>query len=163
REAGITSGYAYEDWHFNCEALCAGYEFVIAKNTVFFYRQRSNSLLKKSDAISSRQIPFSNFFRPEQFTTICASDYARWKDKISAIADPATIRENFVGNGVCTELVHAANRIDPAVDFAFIERIHTFSNLEGSLDGGAAYFRICKQLCGSEFTDVVLLPFLTKG
>jgi glycosyltransferase involved in cell wall biosynthesis len=43
-DARLSRGFAYEDWHFNCEALARGYEFHVARQTMFFYRRRPDSL-----------------------------------------------------------------------------------------------------------------------
>lgn len=42
--------YGYEDWHWNTKVIHAGYEFLVAKETIFFYRQKpaDKSLLKKN-------------------------------------------------------------------------------------------------------------------
>lgn len=42
--------YGFEDWHWNTKAIDKGYEFLVAVDTVFFYRQKpdNKSLLKKN-------------------------------------------------------------------------------------------------------------------
>jgi glycosyltransferase involved in cell wall biosynthesis len=163
QDVGLHTGFAYEDWHFNCEALALGYEFVIARNTVFFYRQRPGSLLKSANANSVRCIPASNYFEPRNFLSRCAYDYGRFLDEDVSRANPNKIRKELGENQMFMELVYAANKLDPAIDMGQLEAAHLFSNLDGYLEPGAAYFRIAKLLATERFTDIVLLPFLTTG
>jgi len=70
-DARLSGGYAYEDWHFNCEALASGYDFVTAPRTVLFYRKRANSLLSAADRQSVRQIRPSRLFVPSVYRALC--------------------------------------------------------------------------------------------
>ena len=38
-------GYAFEDWHHNCELLAAGASFAIARDTILFYRRHTRQLV----------------------------------------------------------------------------------------------------------------------
>ena len=58
----VTSGFAYEDWEFNVQLRYLGFKFLIASNTVFFYRQRPGSLLRQANSTSARIIPRGKFF-----------------------------------------------------------------------------------------------------
>ena len=39
----IEKGFAYEDWHWNCETIVQGFKHKVAKNTVHFKRRRTIS------------------------------------------------------------------------------------------------------------------------
>lgn len=41
----ISSGFGYEDWHWNCETVAAGYEHRLGAKTVAFYRRKGKSML----------------------------------------------------------------------------------------------------------------------
>src|SRR5262249_47961999 len=109
-------GYAYEDWHFNCEAMAAGYKFYAGEKVVGFYRQRSKSMRQEADRISSRQIPPSKLFAPNIYLRSFAEVMERYK------RDPDFLRINSpVGLEILQDpdlLVEICrvNRIDPAVD-----------------------------------------------
>jgi glycosyltransferase involved in cell wall biosynthesis len=163
QDVRLNTGFAYEDWHFNCEALTLGYEFVIAKNTVFFYRQRPGSLLKSANATTVRCIPASNYFKSSEFLRCCAYDYSRFLDGDISRVNSNKIRKEFGTNLMCLELIHAAHKLDSAIDIGRLESAPVFSNLDGHIEPGAAYFRIAKLLVTESFTDVVLLPFLATG
>lgn len=162
-DARLTRGFAYEDWHFNCEAVALGYEFACAKDTIFYYRQRPTSLARSAKQISSRKIPFSRLFDPLFFLRTCALDYERLLANDISTGSPEAIRQAFTSNRKCIELTNAASDIDPAIDISNIANMHVGSNLQGELASGAAYFRLCKLVGAAKFTDVVLLPFLTTG
>lgn len=51
----VTEGFAYEDWHWNCETLVAGYVHQVAPDTIHFKRRRKES--QTTRAASSRCLP----------------------------------------------------------------------------------------------------------
>lgn len=163
QDARLSTGIAYEDWHFNCEALAQGYSFEIATNTVFFYRQRPNSLLRSANDLSAKVIGWTRYFEPEAFVRMCALDYQRFVAKVVSPPDRGAIRSEFNSNNHCMELFGAANQIDSAIDPGVLDRVETFSNIDGYLQPGAAYYRIATLIGRERFTDIVLLPFLTTG
>jgi len=156
-------GFAYEDWHFNCEAVAKGYEFAVAKDTILFYRQRAHSHFRQEQSISTRLIPMSSYFLPGTFLERCAGDFQRFVSGDIPGVDPAEIRREFRSNHVCLETMYAANRIDPAVDAGFLPDIAIGSNLGCPPAPGAAYFRICRRVGDERFTDVFIVPFQTTG
>ncbi|MFC5482275.1 glycosyltransferase [Microvirga aerilata] len=159
----LTSGFAYEDWHFNCEAIRAGYNFVVAENTLLFYRLRPGSLMQKALSLSVQQIPHSQYFEPSTFIKTCAADYERLRQEHTPAPSREEIKAAFLGNGICRELVMAAHRPEPTIGVANMAYVIFGSNLEERIDAGAAYFRACEQIGRQRFTDVVLLPFLKVG
>jgi len=163
QDARLSAGFAYEDWQFNCEALALGYSFEIAKNTLFFYRQRPNSLLRSANSVSAKVIGWTRYFEPETFVRLCALDYQRALAKLGERPKPDALRAEFKQNNHCMELFAAANQIDSAIDPGAIDRVDTFSNMDGYLEPGASYYRLATLIGRERYSDVVLLPFLTTG
>jgi glycosyltransferase involved in cell wall biosynthesis len=164
-DAGISSGYAYEDWHFNAECVAHGYRILVAENTILFYRQRKSSLAHQADISSSGQIRPSSLFKPETWVTITRDAYERLTplggrrpespDGISwgAVLDSAEHR-TFVG---------AANALDPTVHFRSLKTSTFSSNLSGrDLMAGLAYHEVCRIVGAQRFDEVFLLPFIAK-
>jgi glycosyltransferase involved in cell wall biosynthesis len=152
----ITEGFAYEDWHFHCDAIASGYEFAVARGTIFFYRQRKGSLLRRADQTSTRTTRFAKLLQPACFLKTCAADYASHVAN-ERPAPPDGVSDELIGDKRCVELVCAANAIDPAIDLGGIGSVHAFSNLHGDLRPGAIYYELCKTVSDSHFSDVVLL------
>ena len=53
----VSVGFAYEDWDLNCRLLAIGYIFLVANETIIFYRQRRDGLLAQANRLSLRTIP----------------------------------------------------------------------------------------------------------
>jgi glycosyltransferase involved in cell wall biosynthesis len=49
----IAGGYAYEDWHWNCETVAAGYIHKVVPKTVLFKRRQGDSQTMKAGANGS--------------------------------------------------------------------------------------------------------------
>jgi hypothetical protein len=62
----IAAGFAFEDWHWNCETLLAGFVHKTVADTIHFKRRRSHSQTTQASANRST-IPETRF-----------TDYARW-------------------------------------------------------------------------------------
>src|SRR5690606_10796077 len=63
---------AFEDWHFNCQAIAAGYRFEIARSVILFYRQRANSITDRSHDHIMR---YSDLFAPDLYKKYCTASY----------------------------------------------------------------------------------------
>ncbi len=59
----LQSGFGYEDWHWNCESIAAGYEHRLAWGTVGFYRRKKTSLVTATTASSAIIPPTRHFAR----------------------------------------------------------------------------------------------------
>ncbi len=161
-DVSLSSGYAYEDWHFNCECLAAGLEIQVAKSTIVFYRQRAGSLLRQADTLSSRLIPASKYFEPETFVKLTWMEMN--KEKIYKAPEPVFSLNSFVNDAFMNELVAGANQIDPAVSMGILKYRHAGSNFMQPSNACRAYFELCERIIeGGAFTDVVLLPSMSKG
>lgn len=159
----LTVGYAYEDWFFNSEALAQGYSFHSAPETIFFYRQRANGLLRQANAISARQIPPSKLFEPPLFLRLAAEGYSRFKGE-PAWRDHLIPKQTNINNPVIFDLFVAANRIEPQIHWDHITSCAKYNNLSfGDVRVGVAYYEMCQLIGAKTFDDVFLLPFLGAG
>jgi glycosyltransferase involved in cell wall biosynthesis len=72
----LGKNYGFEDWHWNTEVIAAGFEFLVAPNTVFFYRQKpeDRSLLKRHTN-SNTVIRASQLFKPNNFVSLPHTPY----------------------------------------------------------------------------------------
>ena len=158
-----SSSFAYEDWHFNCEAVARGCEIAIAPETSVYYRQRPGSMLRNADAESLKCIPPSLYFEPETYLAVM-SDHMNnpprsggqnylWQE----------IRKKFEDHRVNLELIAVANAVDPAVNYGLPDSFAVFSYLDRSDALGRAYYSICETVKEQRFTDVFLVPFLVVG
>lgn len=57
----LQTGFGYEDWHWNCESIAAGYEHRLAWGAVGFYRRKKTSLVTSTTA-SGAIIPPTRLF-----------------------------------------------------------------------------------------------------
>lgn len=165
----VTTGFAYEDWDFNCRLFAAGFDFVIATDTVLFYRQRGNSLLRQANATSAKFIPHSALFEPGTF---CAAMHATrdrnidWSAFISA-------RQRFWERNFAQELLASeqlvryvveAAELDPEVDPTRIETAGNYCSVPwDAKHWGFALERFYQLLGSVRFNDVLLLPWLNPG
>jgi len=169
RDLPLSAGYAYEDWHFNSDALARGMRIVTAPGTILFYRKRRTSLSAGSTRISVGHIPPTLLANPEILLPIAAADYADWESgsgrqrRQNLVENAAPLIGNFVSSTICRELVAAANRIDPAVDMRRYDGQQIWSNVFEPTVPGYAYYRICEAIGPRRFTDVFLLPYLARG
>ena len=159
-------GFAFEDWHLNCQLLAAGVRFVIAPDTILFYRRRSTSLSAEFDRVSVRQIPPSRLFEPTCFLSTAGPAYAlytqaRGEEAGMEAADAEAVRASadFLQTAVCRELVHAANLIDPAIDLNRYGNGNWWGTRTFPIHAGIAYYRLCQTLgSNGPFSDIVFAP-----
>jgi glycosyltransferase involved in cell wall biosynthesis len=157
--ASKATAYAYEDWHLNCEVLAAGGRFDIVKNTILFYRQRADGMLRTAQKQRPIIAPSSLFF-PKNYLSTCTSDQFKPQPKRPGWEE---IRTRVLASDAIAELMRAANAIDPFISYARFEKGGFGCNVPESDAAGRAYFSLCKLVGDTKFTDVVLMPFLTIG
>src|SRR5690606_38882693 len=138
-----------------------GYKFVVASDTILCYRQGRNSIMTTSHG---RIIPVSRLFMPSVFVQRCADDYRRvdgrkWFDGF----DSERRREQLLASEVILESFAAANHIEPKIDLALVRRLNVGTSKGGPLSPGCAYYEAVKDLDDTQFTDVVLFPFVSRG
>lgn len=165
----VTTGFAYEDWDFNCRLLASGFTFLVAPETLFFYRQRSNSLLKQANAVSARLIPHSALFEPSCFRSLMVkarNDHPDWEGFLSErrrVHEISFAKELLAIEGMAEHIAEAA-ALDPEVEPEHIENASSYCPLPW--DGrhwGFCLERLYELFGPLPFTDVVLLPWLKPG
>ncbi|MGO4707150.1 glycosyltransferase family 2 protein [Microvirga sp. 2MCAF38] len=154
----LNSGYAYEDWHFNAEAIAHGISLRVVPGTILFYRQSPGSLVRAAAATSTKQISPTKLFEPDVYLKVCAPYYAAlsrmaetWTRAAPAYSDPLTDKEII-------RIVQAANAIEPEIDLPKFKQLQTYSNASSHLEAGLAYYEICEVAMGKCFREVALLP-----
>lgn len=169
RDVRLNRSYAYEDWHFNSDALARGMRFMVAPGTILFYRKRRTSLFARATGMSVGHIPPTRLADPAVLLDLAAADYAdgstgsgRGRRARLANGAPNHIRD-FLSGPLCQELLRAANRIDPAVDPCCYQNTTFWSNVFEPTLPGFAYYRLCQTVGARRFTDVFLLPFMARG
>lgn len=165
----VTTGFAYEDWDLNSRLLAAGFEFIIAPNTVLFYRQRGSSLLKQANATSSKIIPHSEIFDPQNFLSKMESAREANFDWSSFIAG----RKQFLERNFAQELfdseelvdfIYEAAQLDPEIEPSRIEAASSYCPIPWNPKHWGFHLERVYKLLGSEtFSDVLLLPWLKPG
>ena len=71
-----TGNYAFEDWHWNTKVVAAGYDFLVAPGTAFFYRQKpDNKSLLRFHTNSNMVIRDTPLFNPSHFKTLPFRSY----------------------------------------------------------------------------------------
>jgi hypothetical protein len=164
----LSRGFAYEDWHLNCELKARGFRFLIARGTVFYYRQRRGSLLRAAEAQSSRQIPHSRLFTPKVMLEQSAPDQGKRLEaqgqhpgKVSAAE--ASPREEFLADPACLELTYAAIAVDPSLNLELLEKGGSWATVFPQSHWGHDYVTACAHVGAEPFSDIVLLPSLHAG
>jgi glycosyltransferase involved in cell wall biosynthesis len=165
----VTTGYAYEDWDFNSRLYAAGFEFIVALDTILFYRQRGNSLLRQANAASARIIPHSKLFDAEYFCSTMKSareGAVHWSELIHArqeINNRNFTRELF-DSRVLLDYVADAVQLDPAVEPSRIEAAASYCSVPLDDKHWGFQLEMFYRLVGNElFSDVLLLPWLKPG
>jgi glycosyltransferase involved in cell wall biosynthesis len=159
-DVSYKSGYAYEDWHFNCSAVAQGYDIAIAKDALVFYRERQRSMSRRFRAETPGLIPPSPFFEPARFHKIAWADF---NGDLPRSQQPTFSAAAFVDLPGMADLVAAANAIDPAISLGILKDKHGSTNFTQPAGLSRAYFELCGILAGQEFTDILLVPYLTRG
>lgn len=157
----LSAGFAYEDWHFNANAVALGYSFEVAPDAIIFYRIRHGSLLRQANHLSVRQIPPSRLFEPETYLEVCAQAAAHGRD---VEFTPQFRGKAILENPVYQHLVAAANRIDPKIDLDRLRRGGEFFAVTATdLAPGKAYADLCASLIDQRFAHVFLFPHFGVG
>lgn len=165
----VTAGFAYEDWDLNCRLMAAGYEFIIAPDTIFFYRQRANSLLKQANAASARTIPHNELFEPAKFVQLMQASRTLHSDWQSFINKRRTLHERSFAKELLQSdknrtYISDAVLLDPEVDPRFIESTSSYCPIPWDGNHWGNNLDSLYKMAGNEkFSDVVLLPWLKPG
>jgi glycosyltransferase involved in cell wall biosynthesis len=158
----LSNGYAYEDWHFNCNAVALGYTFHACEETIVYYRQRESSLLANANIVSTRQIPPSLLFEPARYLAACAP-FLGTNPLATLVGAGDVLGRAVLDDPLYQQLTEAACRIDPAIDVKELRHSHSFNYLSADRDVGHAYVTVSHLLQGTTFDEIFLMPFLTTG
>jgi glycosyltransferase involved in cell wall biosynthesis len=148
------SGYAFEDWHFNCQAMAHGYAFHVTQDTAWFYRQHLTSRNNEAEAITTRQIPPSVLFEPAVFlrTFRATTSWPNWSRAVPR-------GSNVLSDRVYVDLLARANRIEPSLFMGNYQWrcVGHFNNLsDGSI--GRAYRLLCELVGTTRFDSIFFVP-----
>lgn len=165
----VTSGFAYEDWYFNCELYANGYDLLVARDTVLFYRQRPGSLLRQANAASVRLIPHSMLFDVPVFLEDMrqsrerAGDWGDFMRRRREIFD-ASNTASFMESRKLQEFLWEAMRLEPEIEPHKVEVAGSYSPMPWNPEHWGMKLETLFKMIGEErFTDVVLLPWLKPG
>lgn len=165
----VASGFAYEDWHLNCNLRARGYDMVVAPDTVIFYRQRDGSLLRQADAASSRLVPHGPLFDRKVFLADVkrsrdqAGDWARLVRERQEIAS-ADNTKLFTASSRLMGFLQDAVELEPEIEPYRVESAGSYSPMPWNpAHWGMQLENLFRMIGGEVFTDIVLLPWLRPG
>ncbi|GLC97819.1 hypothetical protein Tamer19_72280 [Cupriavidus sp. TA19] len=165
----VTAGFAYEDWDLNARLFELGFNFKTAPNTVFFYRQRSNSLLRQANAVSAKTIPHSTLFEPERYCEQMDDARRRNGDWPGFMRNRQEIfQRNFTRELLAAEQMRGyimdAALLDPEVEPRRIESADSYCSIPWSSAHWGFQLEQAYRLIGNrKFDEVVVLPWLKPG
>jgi glycosyltransferase involved in cell wall biosynthesis len=165
----LTKGLAYEDWDLNAKFLAAGYKFLVARDTIIFYRQRKGSLLLKMNSVSARMPPHCLAFEREWFLTELDKDFKRiddWQEFVETRQKLHNINyssEIFASNKLLRYLLDASG-LDSEIDVKKISSAISYTPVPYLADHWGYKLAEAYRLVGSSaFTDVILASSLNRG
>ncbi|GFE92771.1 glycosyltransferase [Acetobacter persici] len=159
RDCSASAVYAYEDYDINLRLIAAGFNLVVAEDTIIFYRQRRGSIMASLGKDRKRMVPNSRFFEGDVFL-----DLVQRKNQTSIIPQKhIDFKKSYTSTLYLQELVHQANMIEPEIHPYSLRDAQFFTNVGISESFGLGYEKICSALKGKTYTDVFFLPFLSKG
>lgn len=156
QDTRLKEGYAYEDWLFNSDLVAENINIKIVPNTALFYRQRSGSLLRQSNSISTKQIPPSKLFDPETYVVVSE------KYNID-LSTTSRLSDDLFENNRLMNLMDKANTIEPQINKIAYKNSIQYNSSMYSKHVGKAYFDIAKLITNKKFDEVFLFPFISKG
>jgi glycosyltransferase involved in cell wall biosynthesis len=160
----LQKGYAYEDWHFNAEAVALGVTINTVPKTVLFYRQRPGSLLKAADAMSVRQTPPTRLFEPETFLSLSRRyEQDRATGAGHTRSSPSPTKRWSIDDPGIKEIISRANVIEPSISAEKYAACQILQNFKQDYPLGTAYLDLCVIIRDRDFSDVFLLPFMPRG
>ncbi|MBJ6128208.1 glycosyltransferase [Microvirga splendida] len=163
RDVRLSRGYAYEDWHFNAEAVGAGLNIHTVKDTILFYRQRPGSLLKSADALSIRQIPPARLFKPLTYLEISESSHQRLFAEAAVSAEAGAAPQDPLDSDHVRAMIRSANAIEPAISLHTYRGVPAMGNSMGIPPLGVAYYTLCDIVRDRSFSDIFIVPFFSRG
>ena len=143
----LSQGFAYEDWHLNCELKARGLRFLVAPKQSSIIGSGKVVCVKRADAFSTRQIPDTTLHKPEVLKRCIALENSQ-RTGDERLAGRASARQNnpiqeLLADPVCMELTYAAIRIDPCINLRLIEAGHSGTNVFPDHHWGHDYVTAC--------------------
>ncbi|MGF9763599.1 glycosyltransferase [Microvirga sp. 0TCS3.31] len=165
RDVRLSPGYAFEDWHFNAEAVASGLDIRIVEDVTLFYRQKPRSLFRSAHAISVRQIPPTRLFDPTTYLRLSEPYYNRMATSSSRHAGSSAIARDFLNGKTLQDSAKNANAIDPSIVLSRYrdETVPVIRNHTDYSPLGMAYYDICQVLGDRAYSDVFLFPFMSRS
>jgi glycosyltransferase involved in cell wall biosynthesis len=169
RDLKVTTGFAYEDWDLNCRLLAFNFIFLVAQDTILFYRQRENSLLRQANAISARLIPHSSLFERSKFREQMArarSEHQNWDEYLTARRQlhNRNFAKELLASEKLTGYVMESALLEPEIEPQRIQNVGSYCPVpKGGRHWGFWLERLYDLIGNSTFTDVVLMPWLRPG
>lgn len=159
----LSRGYAYEDWHFNAEAVGAGLNIYTVEDTILFYRQRPGSLLESADALSIRQIPPTRLFKPLTYLEISSPYHKRFFADSAAAEELGKTQTDLLEIDHIQAKIRSANAIEPAISLKRYQGVPVMGNSMGIPPLGTAYYTLCDIVRDRSFSDIFIVPFFSRG
>lgn len=154
----LSSGYAFEDWHFNAEAVAAGIGIRTVPSTILFYRRHEGSLVLAKEAISTRQIPPNPLFVPATFLKVSEPYVEKLRNSETRNKRPA--KAKLSESPEVMRMIEDAHAIEPLIDPEKFAPVLISTNQPGSFRVGLSYHTICDAIGERQFAHVYLLPRL---
>ncbi|GBR24916.1 hypothetical protein AA0473_0759 [Acetobacter orleanensis NRIC 0473] len=159
RDCTKHSLYAYEDYDLNIRMVCAGFDLVVAEDTIVFYRQRSGSIMASLGKEQKHMGFNSEFFHGPEFLALL-----KQHDKTTIIPQQhLDFKKYYTQSSYIREFIRLANKMEPEIHPRLLWDAKCFTNVGLSEAFGRVYEKICQSLKNKQYTDVFFLPFLSKG
>ncbi|GBQ82178.1 hypothetical protein AA13595_0848 [Gluconacetobacter johannae DSM 13595] len=151
--------YAYEDYDLNLRLVADGFDLLIARDVVVFYRQHDRSIMASLGAPDRYIANNSDFFAPDIFARLIEKeDSAQVISQMHLDFGDDCRESSYIQN-----LISQANKIEPEVQPRSLREATFFTNVGQSEAFGKAFWNIFRHLKGTDYTDVFFMPFLSKG
>ncbi len=164
----VSVGFAYEDWDLNCRLLAIGYIFLVANETIIFYRQRRDGLLAQANRLSLRMIPHNPAFAPARFM----NELSKLKEKSGNFKQLLEKRKLIDRSNYPSEILRSsklsgylmdASKIESEIVLEKIASATSYTPVPRFDDHWGYKLADAYRLVGaSPFTDVVLISALSR-
>lgn len=164
----LTKGFAFEDWDLNNRLLAKGFKFLIAPETLFFYRHREDSMLRESNRLQFAEPPQSILHEPEFLLRAHDSASSSQKNKSAHPQREAVAQSDLAAeissNPSLAAFVADAAALEPEVKPSLVLTAHNYIPFAKSLDHWGSDLVTFYKLVGTKkFDEVILLPHLNAG
>lgn len=162
-------GFAYEDWDFNNRLYADGYKFITAKDTIFFYRQRGNSLVSQANSLSAKIPPDSKLFNLNHFRTLMREFRSKVRDWNEFVSQRSGLwhRNNLtelLSSPKLLNFIGEVAYIDPEVEVDRIQASFSVTNIPYDCKHWGFDLEKLYNLVGCDgFTDILIVPWLRPG